>query len=89
MENEQKVPYRSLIRNFLIEMVVYGLLLVVYFLLALRYLGEPLAKLFAEDLHLYSILSLVLIVAQAVALELVVSFLFDFLGLNRLTSNKH
>lgn len=88
MENDHKVPYRSLIRNFLIEMVVYGLLLVVYFLLALRYLGEPLAKMFAENLHFYSVLSLILIVAQAVALELVVSFLFDFLGLNRLTSNK-
>jgi len=47
-----------------------------------------LAELYASNLKLYSVASLVLIVAQAVALEFVVSFLFDFLGLNRLTQKK-
>jgi hypothetical protein len=88
MDPEQKKSFKALIRNFLIEMVVYGGLLLIYFLLALRYLGEPLARMYASNLKLYSVLSLVLIVAQAVVLEFVVSFLFDFLGLNRLTQKK-
>jgi len=88
VDPEQKKSFKALIRNLLIEMVVYGGLLIVYFLLALRYLGEPLARMYSSNLKLYAVMSLVLIVAQAVALEFVVSFLFDFLGLNRLTQKK-
>jgi hypothetical protein len=85
MENKQRVPFRVLIRNFLIELIVYGGLLVVYFFVALRYLSEPLAQLFENDLVVYAIIGLGLIVVQAVVLEFVTSFLFDFLGLHRLT----
>ena len=85
MDEKEKIPYRELIRNFIIEMVVYGGLVVIYFFIALRFLGEPLLKLFGEDLTVYAVLGLILIVAQAVLLEFVTSFLFDFLGLHRLT----
>jgi hypothetical protein len=85
MEKKQRVPFRALIRNFLVEMIVYGGLLVVYFFVALRYLSEPLARLFGEDLVVYAIVGLGLIVVQAVVLEFVTSLLFDFLGLHRLT----
>lgn len=81
------VPFREMLRNFLIEMAVYGVLLVGYFYIALRYLAEPLAMLFNNNLVVYGIIGLALIIIQAVFLEFVTSFLFDFLGLHRLTSN--
>ena len=86
MDDQNKVPLRQIIRNFLVELIVYGVLLVVYYYLALRFLGEPLAKLFQENLVVYGFVGLGLIVTQAVVLEFVVSFLFDFLGLHRLTN---
>jgi hypothetical protein len=73
-----------LIRNFAIEMVVYGALLVGYFFLVLRLLAYPLEQLFSSSLVLYAILALVLIVAQAVLLELVTSFAMKLLGLDKL-----
>ncbi len=90
-ETVQQVPFKQLIRNFLIEMAVYGVLLVIYFYVALRYLGEPLARLFNSSLVAYGFIGLGLIVIQAVVLEFVTSLLFDFLGLHRLTSqaSKH
>ena len=85
-ESTPQTPFRELIRNFLIEMVVYGLLLVAYFFLALRFLAAPLSRLFDSNLIVYAFLGLILIVVQAVFLEFVTSLLFDFLGLHRLTS---
>jgi len=79
-------PFRQLVRNFLIEMAIYGVLLVGYFYVALRFLGEPLKRLFDQSLLFYAISGLILIVVQAVVLEFITSWLFDFLGLNRLTS---
>jgi len=85
MQKKPKVPFGAIIRNLLVELIVYGILLVVYFFIALRYLSEPLAHLFENDLVMYAILGLGLIVVQAVFLEFVTSLLFDFLGLHRLT----
>lgn len=86
MDSQDKVPFKQIIRNFLVELIVYGVLLVVYYYLALRFLGEPLAELFQDNLVVYAFAGLGLIVTQAVVLEFVVSFLFDFLGLHRLTN---
>jgi hypothetical protein len=66
---------RSLWVTLLVEIVVYALLLVVYFLLVLRFLGAPLDSLFERDLLLYGIVALGLIVAQGVLLDFVTSFL--------------
>jgi hypothetical protein len=85
MEKKPRVSFGILIRNFLVELIVYGVLLVVYFFVALRYLSEPLAQLFDSDLFVYAVIGLGLIVVQAVFLEFVTSLLFDFLGLHRLT----
>lgn len=75
---------RSLVRNFILEMIVYGALVVIYFLVVLRFLGQPLTELYNSNLRYYAIVALVLIVAQGVVLEWVTSFLLDFLGLERL-----
>lgn len=73
-----------LIRNFAIEMVVYGALVVGYFFLVLRLLADPLEQLFSSNLVLYAFLALGLIVAQAVLLEFVTSFAMGLLGLDKL-----
>jgi hypothetical protein len=75
---------RVLIRNFVIEVLVYAMLVVVYFFLVLRLLAQPLYQLFQNNLVLYAFVSLGLIVIQGAVLEFVTSFLLDQLGLERL-----
>jgi len=75
---------RILVRNFIVEILVYGVLLVGYFYLVLQYLGDFLTGLFDNQLHIYSFLGLGLIVAQAVLLEMVTSYLIRLLRLDRL-----
>jgi len=79
-----KSKIRTLIINFIIELVIYGILVVAYFYLVLRYLGAFLNNLYHNNLLVYAILGLTLIVAQAVVLEAVTSFLLDRLRLDRL-----
>ncbi len=79
-----KVNFPTLIRNFVIELVVYALLVVIYFLVVLRWLGEPLVELFLENPTLYAPVGLVLILVQGVVLEAVTSFLISRLGMERL-----
>jgi hypothetical protein len=76
--------WKRVFLRFLVEMVGYGLLLLAYFLLVLRFLGKPLARMFRENLLLYGALGLGLIVAQAVVLDLITSFLVEHLGVERL-----
>jgi hypothetical protein len=75
---------RSLIRNFAIEVLVYAILVVGYFFLVLRFLGEPLAELYTNNLTLYAFAALGLIVVQGAVLEFVTSFLINRLSLERL-----
>ena len=75
---------RALIRNFAIELIVYGILIVLYAILALRLLGKPLTQLFGGNLIAYAFISLALIVAQAVLLDSFTSFLLDQLRLERM-----
>ncbi len=85
MEQKDRIPFKDLLRNFFVELVVYGGIIAIYFYVALQYLGEPLAKLYADNLTLYAVIGLSLIIIQAIILEFVTSVLFDFLGINRLT----
>ena len=75
---------RILLRNFIIELAVYGVLVVIYFLVVLRSIGDWLTSLYYNDLTVYAILALMLIVVQAVILEKVTAFLITRLGLERL-----
>lgn len=54
-----------------------------YFLVVLRWLGEPLVEIFLENPTLYAPIALGLIVFQGVALEAITSFLVSRLGLER------
>jgi hypothetical protein len=80
--NEQRIW--MLVRNFVIELIVYSILVVAYFVVALRMLGEWLARLFHSNLVTYALISLGLIVAQGVLLDVITSFLLDRLNLSRL-----
>ena len=74
---------RRIVRNFVLELLIYAVLLVVYFLLALRFLGAPLNQLFHLHPIVYAVASLLLIVVQGVALEWLTYFLIARLGLEK------
>jgi hypothetical protein len=80
----EKLRLKTLIQGFAIEVLIYTILVVGYFFLVLRFLGEPLKKLFSDNLVLYAFVALALIVVQGAVLELVTSFLISRLGLERL-----
>ena len=69
--------------NFAIELVIYGGMVTLYFLLALRYLADPLKDLYDNNLTAYAVVALVLIVVQAVLLDALTSALIKRLGMKR------
>jgi len=75
---------KILVRNLIIELIVYGFLLVLYFFVVLQFLGDILSELFLTQTISYALLGLVLIVAQGVLLEALTSFLIRILRLDRL-----
>lgn len=83
-ETEERTDIKLLIRNFLIELVVYGALVIGYFLIVLRFLENYINNLFSSNLTMYAVLSLILILAQGVLLERVTTILLDQIKLERL-----
>lgn len=79
-----KRPLGSILKRLAIELILYGILLFVYFWFVLRYMDSWLYSLFNESLSVYSFVSLALIVAQGVVLEMITHFLLDKLGLDRI-----
>lgn len=75
---------RRMIGSFAIELLVYSVLVVLYFVAVLRLLGDPLHGLYSTNLVLYAFLALALIVVQAVVLEAITSFIMGILGLDQL-----
>jgi hypothetical protein len=71
---------RRFIRTLVIELAIYGVLLTVYFLVVLRFLGQPLTRLFDSNLPLYALAGLGLITAQGVVLDGVTSLLVKLIG---------
>ncbi len=75
--NEKYPDLQILLRNFLVELVLYGALVIGYFLIVLRLLNDYLTALFRENLLLYAFFALFLIVAQGVLLDSLTSFLLS------------
>ena len=71
------------LRYLIVELVIYGVLVMVYAVTALAFLADPLKDLYYGNLTVYAFLALLLIVAQGVLLEEVTSFLMDRLRLSR------
>lgn len=79
-----EIKTRHLIRNFAIEIILYGILVAIYFFLVLRTLTPWLTTLYEENLTLYAVIALLLIVGQSVVLEWITTFLVERFGLERL-----
>ena len=80
----EKANLRILIRNLIIELIIYCILLISYFFAVLRFLGDFLVNLFHMQSYLYAFLGLGIIIIQAVLLEMVSSYLVRLLRLDRL-----
>lgn len=72
---------RTLIRMYAIELLIYSILVVGYFVLVLRLLAAPLYGLFSTNLTLYAFVALGLIIAQAVVLDAITTFIVRRSGL--------
>ena len=62
-------------KTFLLELLLYAILLVAYFALVLHYLGGWFKELYDHDRQLFAVMALVVMIAQTVGLEIVSSFL--------------
>lgn len=74
-----KAKASATIRAFLIELVVYALLVTAYFFLVLHYLSGWLQDLHLHHVKLYALVAIALIIGQAVLLESVTTWLLRFL----------
>ena len=72
---------KTIIRNLALELLVYGILVMAYALIALRWVAQPLNQLFHDNLVIYAFVGLFLIVAQGALLERITAFLLVRLGL--------
>ena len=81
MDKQKTMQVR--LREFLIELIVYGVLVTAYSAVVLQLLSEPLSRLFDNNLVVYALVSLLLIVAQGALLDIITSFLLDRLRLGR------
>jgi hypothetical protein len=73
-----KETYGTL-KAFLIELVVYAVLVVGYFFLVLHFLGGVLYELASHHRYIYALTSILLIIGQAVFLEAITTFLLRLL----------
>ena len=60
---------------FLVELAVYAVFVSVYFLGFLHFLGGWLGNLFEQERNLYAVVTIVLIIVQAVGLEFLASWI--------------
>lgn len=67
------------LRAFLIELVIYTVLVVAYFFVVLHFLGPSLLQLEVHHRYGYSLLAIGLIIGQAILLEALTTFLLRLL----------
>jgi cell division protein FtsX len=73
---------RRILWRFLLEAVIYAVLVGGYALAVFHYLGAWLKDLYDHHLHWYAGVALLLIVGQGVVLELVTNFIFRLVRKN-------
>jgi hypothetical protein len=57
------------LRSFLLELMVYSVLVVIYYFCVLHFLGDWLIGLFSQQRKVYAFVALLLIVGQGILLE--------------------
>ena len=70
---------KNSLKSFLIELVVYAVMVVAYFFLVLHFLGNWLNHIFEHDRRIYAALALGLIVCQGIVLEVITTALLAFI----------
>ena len=74
-----KAEYRNALKSFLLEFIVYGVLVTGYYFLVLHLLGNALKNIYQDERHFYAVLSLGLIVGQGVLLEMLTRLLLSWI----------
>jgi hypothetical protein len=79
----QKMQPKILIRNLIIEIVLYSMLLVGYYFGVLRQLQGWIQEIFNQNLTLYAFVGLGLILIQGAFLDLVTTLLLKYIKLDQ------
>jgi hypothetical protein len=80
--SSQKDPsFKPLMRSLGIELAIYAPLVTIYFLIVISFAKDLLLRIYYELPVVYSIVTLLLIVAQGVLLEALTSWLLRKIGL--------
>lgn len=79
MKNQSK----QFLRTFLVELILYAVLLVVYFSVIFPSLEEPINRLFYGNPYVYASAALLLVVIQSVLLEFGIGKLTERLNVGR------
>lgn len=67
------------VRSFLVELGVYGALVVGYFFLVLHFLAGWVEGIFHENTRLYAVVALALMIGQGIVLEMLTSALLKLI----------
>ena len=81
MKQNSKATFRGMLQNYLIETIIYGGVVFLYYKFILQLLTNPLFDLFNQNLNLYAVITIVLILLQALILEIFISLIVNGLGL--------
>jgi Ni/Fe-hydrogenase subunit HybB-like protein len=74
-----KADARHALRSFLFELAIYSVLITVYFLLVLHFLGAWLSHLDKSHIRIYAVVCVALIIGQALLLEAVTTWILRLL----------
>ena len=66
-------------KSFVVELIVYAVIVVAYFFLVLHFLGNELKNLFDSDKRLYAAVALLLMIGQGIGLEITTTWLLRFI----------
>jgi hypothetical protein len=74
---------QPLLKSLALELLIYAPLVIIYFLLVLRYAGRYLTIFYQQNTTLYAVTALAAIVAQGVLLERLTTWLLHRFGLRK------
>jgi hypothetical protein len=80
-DNPGDPSFKPLMRSLALELCIYAPLVTVYFIVILHFAKDPLVQLFQEGSTSYAFITLILILAQGVLLEVFTSWLLRRIGL--------
>jgi hypothetical protein len=79
MVTTRKKGARRILHAFVVELVLYGLLVTAYFFGVLLFLGAWLVQLEMQHVRIYAVVAILLIIGQAVLLEAITTGLLRLL----------